>query len=136
MKIVLIMFVLLNISSCDENPVEVKENKEPVIFSLVAFPDVVYPNDSLIVICNAYDPDADTLVYDWITSGSIVRIKGSNHPWLYNTKENSQIFYAPDSQFVSAPQDTFWIQCAARDGKGGQVSEVIKFIVKQNTGGD
>lgn len=136
MKILIAMFVLLNISSCNESPVEVKENKEPVIFSLVAFPDVVYPNDSLIVICNAYDPDADTLVYDWITSGSIVRIKGSNHPWLYNTKENSQIFYAPDSQFVSAPQDTFWIQCAARDGKGGQVSEVIKFIVKQNTGGD
>src|SRR5690606_15635671 len=125
MKILIAMFVLLNISSCNESPVEVKENKEPVIFSLVAFPDVVYPNDSLIVICNAYDPDGDTLVYDWYTSG-IVKIKGLP-PWasgaLFNSYENSQIFYAPDSQFVSAPKDTFRIECAARDGKGGQVSE-------------
>lgn len=135
MKILIIMFVLTKIISCNDNPVEVKENQDPIIFSLVAFPDVVYPNDPLIVICSAYDSDADTLVYDWITSGSIIRIKGYNHPWLYNTKENSQIFYAPDSQFVSAPQDTFWIQCAARDGKGGQVSEVIKFILKQYVGG-
>ncbi len=138
MKPILIIIILLNISNCSDNPVDGKsENRSPVILSLNVFPDVVKPNDSLIVICNATDPDGDTLVYDWYTSG-VVRIKGAlpGLPALFNTYENSRIIYAPDSQFVSAPQDTFRIEVAARDGKGGQVSEVIKFIVKQNIGGD
>jgi|SRR5690554_4397818 hypothetical protein len=130
----LVTFVLLNISSCDDNPVDNQpENRSPVIFSLTVFPKIVKPNDSLIVICNVIDPDGDTLVYDWYTTG-VVRIKGL-HSWdccaLYNSYENSQIFYAPDSQFVSAPQDTFRIECAVRDGKGGGDVKLINFIVKQ-----
>ena len=133
--VLLIILSLLNIYCSDDNPVK-PENQEPVILSLAVFPEIVKPNDSLIVICNAMDPDADTLVYDWYTTG-VVKIKGAlpGLPVLFNTHENSRIFYAPDSQFVSAPQDTFWIECAARDGKGGQVSEIITFIVKQNVGG-
>jgi hypothetical protein len=73
--------------------------------------------------------DDDTLVYDWYTTG-IVRIKGLPS-WdccaIYNTFEHSHIFYAPDSAHVSAPQDTFWVQCAARDGKGGQDVKLIHF---------
>jgi hypothetical protein len=134
--LLLLTQALLNINCSDENPVK-PENQEPVILSLIAFPDVVMPNDSLIVICNAFDQDADTLVYDWYTGG-LVGIKGAlpGVPARFNTHENSQIFYAPDSINVNAPQDTFWIECAVRDRKGGQVSEIIKFIVKQNIGGD
>jgi len=134
-KLILLMMVMLLTINCDENPVK-PENHNPIIFSLVAFPEIVNPNDSLIVICNAIDPDGDTLVYDWYTTG-LVGIKGAfpGVPARFNTHENSQIFYAPDSISVMAPQDTFWIVCAARDGIGGQVSKLINFIVKQNIGG-
>ncbi len=130
-KIILILLstILLAQNNCDDNPVK-PENRSPVILSLTAFPEVVKPNDSLIVICNATDPDGDTLVYDWITSG-VVRIKGAigDENFLYNTYENSRIFYAPDSMHVSAPQDTFRIQCFARDRKGKSDAEIINFIV-------
>jgi hypothetical protein len=130
-SILLITIMLISMTSCSENPVDnKKENRSPEILSLIVFPEIVNPSDSLIVICTATDEDGDSLVYDWVTSG-VVKIKGYNHPWFYNSKENFKIFYAPDSQFVSAPQDTFWIQCFVRDGIGGQISERIKFIVKQ-----
>jgi hypothetical protein len=137
MKTLLIVIVLLNIS-CDDNPVNGKsENHSPIILSLTVFPEVVKTSDSLIVICNAIDPDGDTLVYDWYTTG-VVRIKGLPS-WdccaLYNSYENSQIFYAPDSAHVSTPQDTFWVQCAVRDRVGGQDVRLINFIVKQDQGG-
>ena len=129
MKILIIIVTIsfLIILGCEDDPVK-PENHQPIIFSLTAFPDVVKPNDSLLVICNAMDPDADTLVYDWYTTG-VVRIKGGTPPALYNTYENSQIFYAPDSQFVSAPQDTFWIQCVARDRKGKDDGKIVRFVV-------
>lgn len=132
MKRIIIVIILIGIYSCNENPVKSDEekNNNPIISSLTVFPKIVNPSDSLIVVCNATEPDGDTLVYDWITSGSIVRIKNSNHHWLYNTKENSQIIYAPDSNFIKQPVDTFWVQCMVRDRKGGQVGKIINFIVK------
>jgi hypothetical protein len=129
--ILFIIIVLLLNLNCKNNPVEVKqENREPVILSVTVFPEIVKPKDSLIVICNAYDPDGDTLVYDWITTG-IVRIKGAfgDDFSLYNTYENSRIFYATDSLHVIAPKDTFWVQCFARDRKGKSIAKIIHFTV-------
>jgi hypothetical protein len=128
-NILSVIFILLVFCS-DENPVR-PQNHSPEILSLDVFPDVVKPSDSLIVICEAIDPDGDTLVYDWITTG-VVRIKGafSDDHWLYHTSENTRIFYAPDSLHVSVPQDTFWIQCFARDVKGGSAAGIVLFIVK------
>jgi len=117
---------------CKENPVNEgkSENHSPAIISLIVFPEFVGPSDSLVVVCNAVDPDADTLVYDWYTSG-VVRIKGAlpGLPVLLHTYENSRIFYAPDSQHVAAPQDTFRVQCAVRDVKGGQAVDAVSFFV-------
>lgn len=128
----LVLVTLTSISfNCSENPVEVKsENRYPVIFSLTVFPEVVSSYDSLIVICNAFDPDADTLVYDWYTTG-VVRIKGARdyEHAVFNTYENSRIFYAPDSLHVKAPQDTFWVECAVRDRIGGMDVQTVLFIV-------
>jgi hypothetical protein len=124
--LLLLTIILLNIN-CDDNPVEGKaENRSPVIFSLTVFPDVIGSSDSAIVICNAYDPDADTLVYDWITDAKL-RIKGANPPGdtrLFNTFENSRIFYP--TQFAI---DTVWVQCFARDRKGKSDAELVLFIV-------
>jgi hypothetical protein len=134
-QIVLIFLLLLGINSCKNNPVNsgVPQNHSPVLHSTILFPGVVAPNDSLVVICDASDPDGDTLVYDWYAlSGSILRIKNAfpGQIALYNTHQNSQIFYAPDSMFVTAPRDTFAIQCAVRDGKGGtDVSAILRFVV-------
>ncbi len=135
MKTLLIVLVLLNIICCDDNPVK-SENRNPVILSLTAFPDTIGPSDSAIVICNAMDPDGDTLVYDWYSNGKL-RIKGAPtfNDWnLYNTFENWIIIYPKNLNNI--PIDTLWIECQARDGKGGgSISEQITIILKQN-GGD
>jgi hypothetical protein len=131
MKTFLIILVLLNIIGCDDNPVDDKEeNRSPVILSLTVFPDVIGLSDSAIVICNAMDPDGDTLVYDWITD-SRLQIKGANPPGdtrLFNTLENSRIFYPRDIT-NRPPIDTVWVQCFARDQKGKSDAELILFTV-------
>jgi hypothetical protein len=133
-KLVYIATVILSLqSSCKDNPTnsEKPENRSPVISSLTVFPEVARPADSLIVICSATDPDGDTLVYDWITTG-IVRIKGAlpGVHSLYNTYENTRVFYAPDSLHVQVPQDTFWVQCFARDRRGRSDAQLVLFIIE------
>lgn len=124
------------VCGCDENPVVRHNNHNPAISSVVIFPETVGPSDSLVVICTATDPDGDSLVYDWYSlSGTVVRIKGGlpGQIALYNTPQNFQVFYAPDSMYVAAPQDTFGIECAVRDGiGGGDVSGLLLFYVRKN----
>ncbi len=69
--IVLSLFTLLSIQCSDNNPLK-PENHDPVIRSLTAFPAVIGLTDSVVVICNAVDPDGDTLVYDWISDGRLI----------------------------------------------------------------
>lgn len=104
-------------------------NRSPVILSVVVFPDTIGPMDSTVVTCNATDPDADNLVYDWTTDGRL-SLKGQlpGHRFLNNTRENFQVFY-PD--FVAAPVDTPWVHCVARDGRGMSDSRLVRFIVRQ-----
>ena len=126
-----IVFAMSVLAGCkDDNPAS-PGNRSPVISRVTIFPEVVGPSDSLVVVCSASDPDGDSLVYDWYSlSGDIVKIKGCNCMVLYNTHQNSQIFYAPDSMYVAFPQDTFGIECAVRDRKGGgDVSGLLRFIV-------
>lgn len=131
-SILLIVFIVLifSISGCKDDTVSGKPlNRNPIIFSLAVFPDVISMADSAIVMCNAIDPDGDTLVYDWITD-SRLKIKGAfaNERSLYHTHENSRIFY-PD--WITTQIDTPWVQCIVRDVKGGVAAKVITFIVKQ-----
>jgi len=119
--------MVVTLNSCSENPVK-SENHRPIIFSLSVFPDVISLSDSAIVICNAIDPDGDTLVYDWITDARL-RIKGANPQGdtrLFNTFENSRIFYPNKNH---PPLDTVWVQCFARDRKGKSDAELILFTV-------
>lgn len=123
---------LLIALGCEDDPVK-PENHHPIIKSLTAFPNVVGVQDSVIIICNAYDPDGDTVVYDWITDAR-VRIKGT--PWwderhLFHTFENSRIVYP--TEYNNFPIDTAWVQCCVRDVKGGMVCEVVTFIVLQDS---
>lgn len=133
MKTLLISFIILNLSSCNENPVTVKENRSPVILSLTVFPDTIGLSDSAIVVCNAMDPDGDTLVYDWITDGRL-KIKDGQVDGhvLYNTFENSRIVYAKNVN-NRPPIDTVWVQCFARDRKGKSDAELVLFTVKRDS---
>lgn len=133
-SIFIILILMLNIN-CNDNPVGGKpENRSPVILSLTVFPDAIGPSDSAIVICNAYDPDGDTLVYDWF-SDSRIKIEGAfgDQDWLYNTFENSRILYPKN---VNTPIDTPWIQCFARDRKGKSDSRIVHFFVRQEKRGN
>lgn len=132
---IVVTLILLGMIGCSDNPVEArKTNRNPVMLSLTVFPEVVGPSDSLIVVCDAIDPDGDSLVYDWYTSG-VVRIKGGtpNNPALYNTSENYRVFYAPDSLHVFGSLDTFWVECAARDRIGGQDTRTVIFFVTRDS---
>ncbi|MDP3148977.1 MAG: hypothetical protein Q8N83_07590 [Ignavibacteria bacterium] len=131
-QLILLVYMLLTIIGCEDNPTDAKksENHSPTIFSLIVFPDIVGPQDSAIVICNAFDPDGDTLVYDWITDARL-RIKGANPPSdsrLFNTFEDSRIFY-PTQRAI----DTVWVQCFARDRKGKSDAKLVLFIVRKDS---
>lgn len=129
--IIIYATLLLNCSGCDDaSPVQ-PQNNSPEILSLDVFPNVIGPSDSVIVICEAIDPDGDTLVYDWITDAR-VRIKGSQYFWLYHTSENTRIFYPTNINNV--PVDTLWVQCIVRDVKGGSTDGLVLFMVKQDLG--
>lgn len=135
MKTTVVYFTLLlaYISGCKENPVEVKpENNKPIIISLISFPGVVGPTDSVIVVCNAMDPDGDTLVYDWTTDGKS-KIRGALYPdWsMFHTFDNWCVVYPKNLNDVLI--DTCWIQVFARDRKGKSEVQLVSFILKRDS---
>ena len=116
-KVSPIIVLLAGLLSCGkENPVQPPQNRNPVLSSLIAFPNVINPGDSTIVIASAADPDGDPLVFDWVTDSRFV-IKGnspSNHE-RYNSPSNLQVFYYGDA----VVGDSAWVECDVRDGRGG-----------------
>lgn len=102
--------------------------RDPVIISLDAFPTMIGPNDSALVICRAVDPDADTLFYDWITDDRL-RLKGARvgDPFLYNSLSPLQVIY-PQQQYLHLP-DTTWVRCDATDGHGHSASRLVHIVI-------
>jgi hypothetical protein len=86
------------------------------------------PADSTVVVCAAYDPDGDRLVYDWITDARL-KIKGNppNYYRYFNAFSDSMTFY-PGPAMVY-PTDTAWVQCFARDGRGMSDARIINILV-------
>ncbi len=128
-RMLILILITLFVSSCKENNPVKPQNQSPVITSILVFPQTIEFTDSVLVVCNAIDPDGDTLVYDWITD-SRLQIKGTNESSLYHTSENSHIFYP--TKYTHTPIDTVWVQCAVRDVKGGADRRVVRITVKQN----
>ena len=130
LKLIFVLFILLlSNNGCNDNPA-IPEDQRPIILSLTIFPQIIAMGDSAIVVCNAMDPDADTLVYDWISDGR-VRIKGIptyDHS-EYNTFENYLTIYP--THVATAPYDTLWVQCFARDRKGKSASGIVTAVVVQ-----
>lgn len=123
------LWLSLALGACGSEEVTRPENRPPVILSLGVFPATIGLSDSAIVVCNAMDPDADTLVYDWFTDARLT-IKGARpgEPFLYNTTSNSNVFYP---RLVTAPIDTALIDCAARDQRGRSAFATVRLIIQQ-----
>lgn len=105
------------------------ENRRPVVLSLSAFPADIGMSDSALITCEATDPDGDTLVYDWITDGRL-SIQGASPGGssLYNTSGHTRVVYPAR---ITAPVETVWVQCFARDRRGKSDNGVVLFLVRQ-----
>ena len=113
--------------SDDEDPAK-PTNQRPAILSVTVFPSTISPGESTIVVVNAIDSDADTLVYDWITDNRLI-IKGGFNSSLFNTYDNSHVFYHGN---LSRPYpDTAWVQCFARDRRGKSDNRTVHVILQQ-----
>ncbi len=114
-------------SACALTP---KQNRDPVITRVIVDPDSIGPFDSTLVSIIARDPDHDHLVYDWVTDARLsIPGNSANTFYRYNTQSSTQAFY-PGPAMVHAV-DTAWVQCFARDGKGGMSDgPMVQIIVR------
>ena len=102
--------------------------RPPVISSAVAFPTVLGPGDSTMITVSATDPDGDSLVYDWDAYNGLL-IKGApRFNSIYNTRSSSMVFYR--SPTWPYPNDTAFVFCSARDGRGGSDQRQVLIYYK------
>jgi hypothetical protein len=105
-----------NGGSVDESiTVAVIVNNAPVISGVTATPTMVVGGGSSDVMCDASDPDLDTLSYSWSSTGG--SISGSG---------NAVIWTAP------AADGNYSITAAVSDGKGGTDSQSVTVTVSTN----
>ena len=124
LRVATVLFVMSVMACGCGNPVQ-PSNHNPVVLSLAVFPAAIDPGDSAIVICEASDPDGDSLRYDWFTDGTLdIRGEPSVHI-EYNTTTNYEVFY----HSTSTP-DTTAIRCEVRDLRGGLVGRYVWIILR------
>jgi hypothetical protein len=105
-------------------------NHSPVALSLSAFPTTIGIGDSAIVVCLATDADGDTVVFDWSSDCRLVK-KGPVRPGptLYS-QGNTLVVYG--GSCATAPLDTGWVSCSARDLRGGSdYAGTVQIIIQQ-----
>ena len=90
-------------------------NHLPVITSLEAEPERVFPSGSCQIACNAEDPDGDGLSYNWSASGGEINGEGPTVTWT-----------APDSAGY------YNVIVTVTDGRGGEVTNKITIPVRAN----
>lgn len=117
----------LTMGACQgHNPVA-PSNRNPSILSLTVFPTSLGSGDSAIVVCNALDPDGDTLVHDWTTDARLIlRDARPGDMEVYDLPSNSEIVYRSN---VTPVSDTAWVRCYVRDHKGGVDSRRITVVL-------
>ena len=102
---------------CEEST---EPNHNPVVNSIVAFPNPVQVSDSFAVFVSAEDVDGDPLTYDWFYTNRGASIKEAPTDTVYellNSKSNVMIFNAVDSLNFSTGHATIF--CDVRDNNGG-----------------
>lgn len=91
-------------------------NNAPVINSLTAAANSLWPGGSTTIACNASDADGDALTYIWTANGGL--IVGSSNTVTWN---------APN------PASVYEIRCKVEDGKGGSVNRTVNVTVRKAT---
>jgi len=90
-------------------------NHPPVIASLEAGEERVFPSESTAIVCVASDPDGDELSYEWSADTGIVEGEGATVTWM-----------APDYE------GDFSVSVTVTDGRGGEVTQHVTIRVEAN----
>jgi hypothetical protein len=91
-------------------------NNQPVIASLEADSEIVLPQGSCQITCNATDPDGDGLSYEWWTNAGEITGEGATVTWT-----------AP--RFAGS----YNITVTVTDGRGGEVTDYVTISPRANT---
>ena len=92
-------------------------NTPPQITGVAPSANIVIPEGSCTISCQASDADGDTLIYTWTASGGAISGLGSLATWT-----------AP------ASEGTYTIAVTVSDGKGGSASDSCTVVVEQQFG--
>lgn len=90
-------------------------NHRPVITGLAAQAERILPRGSCDIVCNATDPDGDSLMYGWSASGGQITGQGDTITWT-----------APDSA------GSYNITVIVADRRGGAVTDDVTVEVRTN----
>jgi hypothetical protein len=80
--------VSVNVTDVDGNSatqsvnIVVRENRSPEIVDFGASKEWVVPSGNCTIICEASDPDNDSLSYEWLASGGNITGKGDTVTWV------------------------------------------------------
>lgn len=113
--------VSVNVTDVDGNSatqsvnIVVRENRSPEIVDFRASKEWVVPSGNCTIICEASDPDNDSLSYEWLASGGNITGKGDTVTWF-------------------APQETgnYTVTVVVTDELGGESSASLSIRVAFN----
>jgi hypothetical protein len=113
--------VSVNVTDVDGNSatqsvnIVVRENRSPEIVDFRASKEWVVPSGNCTIICEASDPDNDSLSYEWLASGGNIKGKGDTVTWF-------------------APQETgnYTVTVVVTDELGGESSASLSIRVAFN----
>jgi hypothetical protein len=120
------------LGACDSAKPLRPVNYDPVVRSLTVFPAIIAPGDSAIVVCEASDPDGDTLVFDWESDCRLLMKDALGQPavYFYNSHDNRIVVYA--GSCANAPSDTGGVSCFVRDRRGGGAyAGLVRVVIRQ-----
>ncbi|UCF64882.1 MAG: laminin G, partial [bacterium] len=88
-------------------------NQAPLIEKMSASPRKIDLGGTSALLCEATDPDGDTLSYEWFAQSGVLTDSGATAHWI-----------AP----LSA--GNYYISCIVSDGNGGQAQDSIGIVVR------
>lgn len=117
MRYFFILILTISFFTCsDPNPVDSFENTPPQIVHMLALPDSVEFNASVLVFCSACDVDAQDLSYHW--QSDFGTILGA---------DSVITFVAPD--FICSPM----IYCTVSDTYGAEDKDSVQVFILEST---
>ena len=102
---IVLVITLLSLAGCDHN-------SPPQLTNLLAQPASIARGEVSSLICEASDPDDDTLTYSWTCTGGSMSGTGSTVTWT-----------APSTLGI------YTVTVSVRDGRGGTATRNISITV-------